>query len=222
MYSRLIRNRLLIAIVCLIAAAVISFKIIPNYVVKEKELIDVFTAKKTLEIGDELVKGENVKLQSFNPSNIPKNYLSSEELDNKLYATQKIVQSEFILNNKCSNKNPKEVNLEENNVIVAIPFDGLAQGVANKVRVQDRISVIRFSRNENKVKLEESLKDLLVLDIVDSVGNSLTKDTNLFDGRNRKKAEAIVFSCSLEQAISLVTLEKTGEIHFILTNKINN
>jgi hypothetical protein len=219
MYNKLIRNRVLIAISCLVISGIITFKVIPNYAISDKELVSVLIAKENIQVGDQLVVGQNIELRGFNPSNVPKSTPSMKEINSKVFANREIEKNDFILSNKFSNKNPNLIELQENDVIVSVAFDGLAESVASKVRKNDRVSVTSYKKNEKTVNLEDELSDLLVLDVVNSVGKSINSDSDMLDDSRIEKADAIVFSCSLEQAIKLISLEKTSDLHFILTDK---
>lgn len=220
MYNKIIRNRIFIAILCLVLAGVISFKVVPAQISDERNFEKAIVASKNIETGDNLILGENIEVQYFRPDNIPVNCIQEEHLQKNLYANNYISKKEFVLTTKVSDQTYKTLNTNKENVIISLSFDGLAQSVANKIKKNDSISVISFNKRDNKVLYEESLTNLLVLDIVDRHGNSIEKSqSGLFDSKNIKKSEAVIISCSLDQAIELIELDKTSDMHFILSNK---
>lgn len=220
MYSQIIRNRIFIAICCLIIAGFISFKVVPAYVGSLEGEKLALVAKTNIVIGEKLVLDENVEFISFKECSIPEGILEFSELDN--YCAQiEIFQKEFIIEPKVISEEIAVYEKESENVIVAVSFDGLAQSVAGRIAKNDKISVVSFSKSENKIIFEDGLSELLVIDVVDNNGKS-TAVTNgkFFDtaNSNQKRGEAAVISCDLEQAMRLIELNKKSELHFILTN----
>ncbi len=222
MYNKIIRNRLLIATVCLILAGIISFKVVPAQVKNEENFEKAIVASKNIKMGERLVLGDNIETKHFRPGNIPVNCIKEDQLEQELYADKYISKNEFILTKKVSDEIFNSISANSEDVIISLNFDGLAQGVSNKIEKNDLISVVSFNKRENKVSYEESLTSLLVLDIVDRNGNSINRSQNkLLSSNDINKSEAVVISCSLDQAIKLIELDKTGEIHFVLTNITN-
>ncbi|MFP4456399.1 MAG: hypothetical protein ACLFPS_01950 [Clostridia bacterium] len=220
MYNKIVRNRVFIAAICLILAGFISFKVVPARITSEEMFEKAIVASKNIRAGEKLVLEENLEVKYFNPDNIPTNSLEIDQLQKDLYAKNYISEKEFILTTKVSDEFFDSINTNSDNVIVSLNFDGLAQGVSNKIKKNDLISVVSFSKRENKISYEESLSSLLVLDIVDKNGNSIDNPKNsLINSNDINRSEAVIVSCSLDQAIELIELDKTSEIHFVLTNR---
>lgn len=213
--------KFILAMVALLAAGFISFKLIPYANEIDNQVVLVLVATDEI-LAYQEINGTNTQTKEMRKKDLPLDYLQSLNED-ELYAENYIYPGDIITESKVlKDKLVQSELFDKDTVIVSIKFNGLAEGVAGKIRSGDIVAATCYSRASNELVLEDLLKELEVLDLVDRNGRSIIDPKKEFfsvvDSRNILP-EAIVIKCTIEQALRLIELDKLGQLHFILIDR---
>lgn len=214
MVNYILRHRLFWAAISLALAAFLSFYILPSNFKNHEPLQMVAIAQQTIMPGTELTES-NCRMQSFREENVPAGFLNESDLAGGRVALRKIEPREILTEDNSSSL-AEYLQYKGDEVWVAIGLHNLAQSVAGRLRPLTRVDVLVLDMDSRELQTNTELSNLLVIDIVDSGGNSVGKSENALQRIGR--AEAIIFACSPSQARLLVELSLNTTIHLLLLN----
>ncbi|MGL5434555.1 MAG: Flp pilus assembly protein CpaB [Lachnospiraceae bacterium] len=214
-----LKNRIVLGLVCILAALVICFGLTPMF-------NDALKSKVTIvRVNEEIKKGEQItskKLSSVEVGgyNLPGNVvLNGDEIIGK-YANTDLYKGDYVLQSKVSDtpmlKNEYLSKLNGENRAISISIKSFAAGLSGKLESGDIISLIGNDVGDRRETL--ILPELQYVEIIAVTGSS-GADSNIQDTENDEDAElasTITVLVNTDQARLLAELERNGSVHAAL------
>jgi len=214
---KLLRNRTVLGIVCIVAALIICFVITPlvNAGLSQKTTIVRFVVP--VKAGEAITKNmvQEVEVGNYN---LPENVLGSIEAVEGKYLTADVYAGDYVLREKVSiepaaeNKYLYSLNGEKQAMSVTI--NTFAEGLSGKLKSGDIVSVIApnyLGLGETVIPAE--LKYLEVIAVTAKSGDDANTDERV---EERELPSTVTVLVRPEQSKILARLEAEGDIHLSL------
>lgn len=217
---RLLKNKVFIAVICFVLAAVISFIIIPRQK-KDTDIIQVVRTTSTIPENTYLT-GNMFKLIEVSAGSVPDNAITDIESVVGKYSTTVIYSGDNIIAEKLSSE-PTDSGLYALNAdeyAISIQIEDLAKGFSGKLLEGDVVSVYGFNDTTKTMETYPDLKYVKVLAVTNSKGEDLAKakqeDTTSSDA---VIPAAVTLKVNENQAKELVQLTNTGKAHIVFAGR---
>ena len=220
---KILKNRLVIGCLCIIAAFAIGFLAVPKLTDMLNEERNVVVANRDIPKGTKLSEAD-FRVAKFGVGDIlfaETDYYSDTSFlkNGDCYAKIDIIANDVIVKSKMQTDIPhsdEQVReLGPNEYAVSVSVSSLAGSVAAKVKVGDIVSPILFDGNSTFI--DGSLTYLEVIGVV----NSDAADINAKDSSTTGVPSVITFKTNLRQALLLARYENTHTIHLSLVCRGN-
>lgn len=216
--SKISKKRLIIAILCILLAAIICFIIAPISVNNSTEKVSVISAKTHIP-KDTVITGDMLISIDISKDSIPSSIiLDADEVVGK-YAKTDIYVSDFLASEKVTDKqadyNGAFTELDGTNCAISISIKSFATGLSNKLRTGDIISLIAASSENIAAEIPPELTYLKVLSVTDNTGRENTEIISS-DESTTNNAATVTLLVSPQQARLLAELEQTSILHATL------
>ena len=211
--SKVLGNRTIIGIICIVAALVICFGITPLVNKNSSETIEIVRVKQTIPKGGMITENviEVVDVGSYNlPDTV---YTSKKDVVGK-YAKVDMYAGEYIIPQKLTSEVQSATdilgNLDGEQKIISITIGSFAQGVSGKLETGDIISVIVYDAKENNTFTPDELRYVRV------VTSTTSKGLDKAEVTDHSQPVTVTLIVNQEQAELLAKYEKTSSMHFTL------
>lgn len=214
--KKLLKNRIVIGLICMIVSLIICFGLTPmfNDALKSKE--------KIVRVNTEIKKGDKITTKMITTVevggyNLPSNIIYKEEDIIGKYANTDLYKGDYVLTSKLSDtpqlKNEYLTKLNGTNRAVSITINSFAAGLSGKLERGDIISLIASDVGDLRKTLIP-----LELQYVEVIATTLSDgtDSDMQEEEEVELASTITVLVTPEQARLLVELEQTGSIHAAL------
>ncbi|MDD4566112.1 MAG: RcpC/CpaB family pilus assembly protein [Eubacteriales bacterium] len=220
------RNKKLIGVVCLVAAILIAFVLLPRLYEKQSETTTALQTVSPIAKG-ELITEKHVSLSTVGSYGLPKRYLENKDLAVGKIAKVDMLVGDIVTDNKIGDfvADPvMEAFENEGKRLLTVTLDSAAAGLASHLEKGDIVNVASIVENEDYMSIintYEELRNLEIYDIENSAAESI---------RDAKKGSAIspnadiivktvTFIVNDEQASKLLEAEYTGALHLIFVSR---
>ena len=211
--SKVLGNRTIIGIICVIAALVICFGVTPLVNKSSSDTTEIVRIKQTVPQGGMITENviEVVDVGSYNlPTGV---YTSKKDVVGK-YAKVDMFAGEYIIPQKLTadvhSANDILGDLEGEQKIISITIGSFAQGVSGKLETGDIISVIVYDAKENATFTPDELRYVRV------VTSTTSKGVDKAEVTDHSQPVTVTLIVNQEQAELLAKYEKTSSMHFTL------
>lgn len=223
--KNLLKNRIVVGLLCIIAALIICFGLTPmfNDALKSKvELVRVITEIKK---GDQITAGM-VGTVETGGYNLPHDLVYKKEDVVGKYANADLYEGDYILKSKLSDtpmlKNEYLSKLNGKNRAISVTIKSFAEGLSGKLERGDIVSLIASDVGEaRKTLIPDELQYVEIIATTDSSGNDRNIQEQSKDSDGTELASTITVLATPQQARLLAELEQTGKLHVALVYRGN-
>lgn len=227
--KNLLKNRIVIGLLCIITALIICFGLTPmfnNALTSKVELVRVTTEIKK---GDQIAAGMITTVDTGG-YNLPSDVVYKKDDVIGKYANADLYKGDYILKSKLSDtvllKNEYLSGLNGKNRAISISIKSFAAGLSGKLENGDIISLIASDVGESReTKTPDELQYVEVIATTDSKGvdqDVQEKKDNSKDSEDSELASTITVLATPEQARFLADLEQNGKLHAALVYRGNS
>lgn len=211
--SKVLGNRTIIGIICVIAALIICFGVTPLVNKSVSETTEIVRVKQTIPQGG-LITENVIEVVDVGSYNLPGTVCTSKEDVVGKYAKVDMFAGEYILPNKLTTDVHLATDilgdLDGEQKVISITIGSFAQGVSGKLETGDIISVIVYDAKENAAFTPDELRYVRV------VTSTTSKGIDKADVTDNSQPVTITLLVNQEQAELLAKYEKTSSMHFTL------
>ena len=218
--KNLLKNRIVVGLICIITALTICFGLTPMFNDALKSKVEIVRVSTEIKKGDEITSKmvTTVEVGGYNlPSNVVYNV---DEVIGK-YANTDLYKGDYVLESKLSDtpmlKNEYLTKLDGTNRALSVTIKSFAAGLSGKLEKGDIVSLIASDVGEQRRTLIPT--ELQYIEIIATTASSGT-DNNVQEepenGEDAELASTITVLATPEQARLMAELEQTGKLHAAL------
>lgn len=218
--KNLLKNRIVVGLICIITALVICFGLTPMFNDALKSKVEIVRVSTEIKKGDEIT-AKMITTVEVGGYNLPANVVYKAEDVVGKYANTDLYQGDYVLESKLSDtpqlKNEYLNKLNGENRAISVTIKSFAAGLSGKLERGDIVSLIASDVGE----LRETLTppELQYIEIIATTASS-GADNNVQEepenGEDAELASTITVLATPEQARLLAELEQTGKVHAAL------
>ena len=218
--KNLLKNRIVVGLICIITALVICFGLTPMFNDALKSKVEIVRVSTEIKKGDEITS-KMVTTVEVGGYNLPSNVVyAADEVVGK-YANTDLYKGDYVLESKLSDtpmlKNEYLTKLDGTNRAISVTIKSFAAGLSGKLEKGDIVSLIASDVGEQRKTLIPT--ELQYMEIIATTASSGT-DNNVQEepenGEDTELASTITVLATPEQARLLAELEQTGKLHAAL------
>jgi pilus assembly protein CpaB len=218
--KNLLKNRIVVGLICIITALIICFGLTPMFNDALKSKVEIVRVSTEIKKGDEITP-KMVTTEEVGGYNLPSNVVyEAEDIIGK-YANTDLYKGDYVLESKLSDtpmlKNEYLTKLDGTNRAISVTIKSFAAGLSGKLEKGDIVSLIASDVGEQRKTLIPT--ELQYMEIIATTASSGT-DNNVQEepenGEDAELASTITVLATPEQARLLAELEQTGKLHAAL------
>lgn len=218
--KNLMKNRIVIGLVCIILSLVICFGLTPMFNNALKSKVSLVRVNTEIHKGDQITEKmlTTVEVGGYNlPGNVARR---AEDVVGK-YANADLYKGDYILESKLSDtpmlKNAYLSKLNGENLAISVSIKSFAAGLSGKLQAGDIVTLIASDVGEKRETLvPPELKYVEIIAATASSGTDNDVQANAGKGEEQELASTITVLATPEQARLLAELEQKGKIHAAL------
>ncbi|WP_312430976.1 Flp pilus assembly protein CpaB [Lacrimispora sp.] len=218
--KNLLKNRIVVGLLCIITAFIICFGLTPMFNDALKSKVELVRVSSEIKKGDQITAGmiTTVETGGYNlPSDVV--YKANEVVGK--YANADLYKGDYILKTKLSDtpmlKNEYLSGLDGTNRAISVTIKSFAAGLSGKLERGDIVSLIASDVGEMRETLiPTELQYVEIIATTDSSGNDSNIQEQPKDSEDTELASTITVLATPEQATLLAELEQTGKLHAAL------
>ena len=227
--QKILKNKLFISTACLVLAAVLSFILLPKIYEDKTATANVLVLNQTVDEGTKITENllTTAEVGAFGLSGA---VAYDKEQVIGMVATSTIYEGEYLTKNRLVTAEEYEKSasgavLADGQFLLALKIPSTSSGLAGQLRGAALVDVYTTVEDENGViKTEKALSEISVKQVLNSKLESLDDlDKRLTEESDDVKDDAdyapvyIVVTVDVDQAKTLIALEKTENFHLTLT-----
>lgn len=224
--KNLLKNRIVVGLLCIITALIICFGLTPMFNDALKSKVELVRVSSEIKKGDQITAGmiTTVETGGYNlPSDV---VFKADEVVGK-YANADLYKGDYILKTKLSDtpmlKNEYLSGLDGTNRAISVTIKSFAAGLSGKLERGDIVSLIASDVGEMRETLiPDELQYVEIIAATDSSGNDSDIQEQSEDSEDTELASTITVLATPEQAVLLAELEQTGKLHAALVYRGNS
>ena len=220
--KNLLKNRIVIGLICIILSLIICFGLTPMFNNALKSKVSLIRVNTEIHKGDQITEKmfTTVEVGGYNlPGNV---VYKAEDVVGK-YANTDLYKGDYILESKLSDtpmlKNAYLSKLNGENRAISVSIKSFAAGLSGKLEAGDIVTLIASDVGEKRETLV--LPELQYVEIIATTASSGTDNdvqADVEDGEEQELASTITVLATPEQARLLAELEQTGKLlHELIT-----
>ncbi|MDD3393274.1 MAG: RcpC/CpaB family pilus assembly protein [Anaerotignum sp.] len=218
--KNLLKNRIVVGLLCIITALVICFGLTPMFNDALKSKVELVRVTSEIKTGDEITAGMITTVETGG-YNLPSDVVYKKEDVIGKYANADLYKGDYILKSKLADtpmlKNEYLSGLDGTNRAISITIKSFAAGLSGKLERGDIVSLIASDVGEMRDTLiPKELQYVEIIAATDSSGNDREVQQETEDGEDTELASTITVLATPEQATLLAELEQTGKLHAAL------
>lgn len=218
--KNLLKNRIVVGLICIITALIICFGLTPMFNDALKSKVEIVRVSSEIKKGDEITRGmvTTVEVGGYNlPSNV---IYQAEDVIGK-YANTDLYKGDYVLASKLSDtpmlKNEYLNKLDGSNRAISVTIKSFAAGLSGKLERGDIVSLIASDVGEMRrtiIPLELQYVEIIATTASTGADNNVQEQPE--NGEDAQLASTITVLATPEQARLLAELEQTGKLHAAL------
>ena len=218
--KNLLKNRIVVGLICIITALVICFGLTPLFNDALKSKVELVRVTTEIKKGDEIT-AKMLTTVEVGGYNLPSNVVYKVEDVVGKYANTDLYKGDYVLQSKLSDtpmlKNDYLSKLNGENRAISITIKSFAAGLSAKLERGDIVSLIASDVGEQrKTVIPTELQYLEIIATTTSTGADNNVQETPKDGEDAELASTITVLATPEQARLLAELEQTGKLHAAL------
>ncbi|MCX4307205.1 MAG: RcpC/CpaB family pilus assembly protein [Acetatifactor sp.] len=218
--KKLMKNRIVIGLVCIILSLVICFGLTPMFNNALKSKVQLVRVNTEIHKGDQITE-KMLTMVETGGYNLPGNVVCRLEDVVGRYANADLYKGDYILESKLSDtpmlKNAYLSKLNGENLAISVSIKSFAAGLSGKLEAGDIVTLIASDVGERRETLVlPELKYVEIIAATASSGADHDVQADVKDGDEQELASTITVLATPEQARLLAELEQTGKLHAAL------
>ena len=218
--KKLMKNRIVIGLVCIILSLVICFGLTPMFNNALKSKVQLVRVNTEIHKGDQITE-KMLTMVETGGYNLPGNVVCRLEDVVGRYANADLYKGDYILESKLSDtpmlKNAYLSKLNGENLAISASIKSFAAGLSGKLEAGDIVTLIASDVGERRETLVlPELKYVEIIAATASSGADHDVQADVKDGDEQELASTITVLATPEQARLLAELEQTGKLHAAL------
>ena len=218
--KKLMKNRIVIGLVCIILSLVICFGLTPMFNNALKSKVQLVRVNTEIHKGDQITE-KMLTMVETGGYNLPGNVVCRLEDVVGRYANADLYKGDYILESKLSDtpmlKNAYLSKLNGENLAISVSIKSFAAGLSGKLEAGDIVTLIASDVGERRETLVlPELKYVEIIAATASSGADHDVQADVNDGDEQELASTITVLATPEQARLLAELEQTGKLHAAL------
>ena len=218
--KNLMKNRIVIGLVCIILSLVICFGLTPMFNNALKSKVQLVRVNTEIHKGDQITE-KMLTMVETGGYNLPGNVVCRLEDVVGRYANADLYKGDYILESKLSDtpmlKNAYLSKLNGENLAISVSIKSFAAGLSGKLEAGDIVTLIASDVGERRETLVlAELKYVEIIAATASSGADHDVQAEAKDGDEQELASTITVLATPEQARLLAELEQTGKLHAAL------
>lgn len=218
--KNLMKNRIVIGLVCIILSLVICFGLTPMFNNALKSKVQLVRVNTEIHKGDQITE-KMLTMVETGGYNLPGNVVCRLEDVVGRYANADLYKGDYILESKLSDtpmlKNAYLSKLNGENLAISVSIKSFAAGLSGKLEAGDIVTLIASEVGERRETLVlPELKYVEIIAATASSGADHDVQADIKDGDEQELASTITVLATPEQARLLAELEQTGKLHAAL------
>lgn len=218
--KNLMKNRIVIGLICIILSLVICFGLTPMFNNALKSKVSLVRVNTEIRRGDQITE-KMLTTVEVGGYNLPGNVVYRMEDVVGRYANTDLYKGDYILESKLSDtpmlKNAYLGKLNGENLAISVSIKTFAAGLSGKLEAGDIVTLIASDVGEKRETL--ILPELRYVEIIATTASSGADNDVQADagkGEEQELASTITVLATPEQARLLAELEQTGKLHAAL------
>lgn len=218
--KNLLKNRIVVGLICIITALVICFGLTPMFNDALKSKVEIVRVSTEIKKGDEITP-KMVTTVEVGGYNLPSNVVYKAEDVIGKYANTDLYKGDYVLETKLSDtpmlKNEYLTKLDGTNRAISVTIKSFAAGLSGKLEKGDIVSLIASDVGEQrKTLIPTELQYMEIIATTTSSGTDNNVQEEPENGEDTELASTITVLATPEQARLLAELEQTSKIHAAL------
>lgn len=218
--KKLMRNRIVIGLICIILSLVICFGLTPMFNNALKSKVSLVRVNAEIHKGDQITE-KMLTTVEVGGYNLPGNVVYRMEDVVGRYANADLYRGDYILESKLSDtpmlKNAYLSGLNGENLAISVSIKSFAAGLSGKLEAGDIVTLFASDVGDKRETL--MLPELKYVEIIAATASSgadsdVQADTE--KGEEQELASTLTVLAAPEQARLLAELEQKGKIHAAL------
>ena len=217
--KKLIKNRIVLGLICIVVSLLICFGITPMFNDALKSKVTLVRVTKEIRTGEQITDKMVTSVEAVG-YNLPSNVIYKIEDVVGKYANADLYKGDYILKSKLSDtpmlRNAYLNKLNGENRAISVSIKSFASGLSGKLEAGDIVSLIAADVGSQRETLV--YPELQYVEIIATTGSS-GSDQNVQErgnGEEEELASTITVLASPEQSRLLAELEQTGKLHAAL------
>lgn len=218
--KNLLKNRIVVGLICIITALIICFGLTPMFNDALKSKVEIVRVSTEIKKGDEITP-KMVTTVEVGGYNLPSNVVYKAEDVIGKYANTDLYKGDYVLESKLSDtpmlKNEYLTKLDGTNRAISVTIKSFAAGLSGKLEKGDIVSLIASDVGEQrKTLIPTELQYMEIIATTASTGTDNNVQEEPENGEDAELASTITVLATPEQARLLAELEQTGKLHAAL------
>lgn len=218
--KNLMKNRIVIGLICIILSLVICFGLTPMFNNALKSKVSLVRVNSEIRKGDQIT-AKMLTTVEVGGYNLPGNVVYRMEDVVGRYANTDLYRGDYILESKLSDtpmlKNAYLSGLNGENLAISVSIKSFAAGLSGKLEAGDIVTL--FASDVGDMRETLMLPELKYVEIIAATASSgVDSDvqTDVENGEEQEMASTLTVLAAPEQARLLAELEQKGKIHAAL------
>jgi len=211
--GKVLSNRTIIGIICIVAALLICFGVAPLVNRISDGTVDVVRVKAVVPQGS-LITPLDVEVVSVGKTNLPEGVIVATSDCVGKFATTDLYVGDYLFAEKLTSDEMSATdimgNLEGDKMVMSVTIDSFAQGLSGKLQTGDIVSVIVYDSKTGEARTPGELHYLKV------VTSTTSKGIDKADVTDSTQPVTVTFIVNKAQAELLAKYEQTATMHFTL------
>ena len=223
--KKLIKNRILLGLICIVVSLLICFGITPMFNDALKSKVTLVRVTKEIRTGEQITDKMVTSVEAGG-YNLPSNVIYKIKDVVGKYANADLYKGDYILKSKLSDtpmlRNAYLNKLNGENRAISVSIKSFASGLSGKLEAGDIVSLIAADVGSQRETIV--YPELQYVEIIATTGSS-GSDQNVQErgnGEEEELASTITVLASPEQSRLLAELEQTGKLHAALVFRGEN
>ena len=223
--KKLIKNRIVLGLICIVVSLLICFGITPMFNDALKSKVTLVRVTKEIRTGEQITDKMVTSVEAGG-YNLPSNVIYKIEDVVGKYANADLYKGDYILKSKLSDtpmlRNAYLNKLNGENRAISVSIKSFASGLSGKLEAGDIVSLIAADVGSQRETIV--YPELQYVEIIATTGSS-GSDQNVQErgnGEEEELASTITVLASPEQSRLLAELEQTGKLHAALVFRGEN
>ena len=218
--KNLMKNRIVIGLICIILSLVICFGLTPMFNNALKSKVSLVRVNTEIRRGDQITE-KMLTTVEVGGYNLPGNVVYRMEDVVGRYANTDLYKGDYILESKLSDtsllKNAYLSKLNGENLAISVSIKTFAAGLSGKLEAGDIVTLIASDVGEKRETLVlPELRYVEIIATTASSGADIDVQADAGKGEEQELASTITVLATPEQARLLAELEQTGKLHAAL------